>query len=107
MSELESLFDLQVRAAGLPEPKCEYKFHPSRKFRADRVWVEHRLIVEIMGGTHVAHTGHTSHSGLHRDYEKTNLAQLMGFTVLQFDREMIEDGSAIDLVREFMDRGEQ
>ena len=37
-------------------------------------------------------------SGLHRDYEKLNAAQLMGYVALQFDRRMVEDGSALAAV---------
>ena len=38
------------RAAGLPEPIPEYKFHPLRRWRADYCWPIHKVIVEIEGG---------------------------------------------------------
>ena len=97
MSELEDQFALQLRAAGLPDPKREYRFHGSRRFRADFCWPAFRVIAECNGGTY-QHMGHSTGEGLHRDYEKLNAAQLMGYVALQFDRRMIEDGSALAAV---------
>ena len=107
MTDLESLLLLQLRDAGLPEPKLEYQFHPKRKFRADMCWSEYLVIAEINGMTHVASRGHTSWAGLHRDFEKQNQAQLMGYRYFEFDREMIEDGTAIKTICEAMRRCEQ
>ena len=106
-SELEDLLMLEIEAAGLPTPKRQYKFHSSRKFLADFAFVEHRLIVEVNGMTHVASRGHTSFSGIHRDYEKNNCAQLMGYVYLQFDKEMVEDGTAIRAICDYLGRCEE
>ena len=38
------------RAAGLPEPVPEYRWHPVRKFRADYAIPLHRILIEIDGG---------------------------------------------------------
>ena len=38
------------RAAGLPEPVPEYRWHPVRKFRADYALPLHRVLIEIHGG---------------------------------------------------------
>ena len=106
MTELEALFDLQVKAYGLPEPLREYQFHPTRKFRADRCWSDHRLIVELNGGTWMKKSGHNTATGIHRDYEKSNAAQLMGYTYLQFTRKELDDLTAIETVKAFLERGE-
>ena len=107
MTDLEALLLWQLKDAGLPEPKTQYQFHPQRRWLADFCWPESRLIVEVNGMTHVASRGHTSYSGIHRDYEKANGAQDMGYRYYQFDREMIEDGTAIRTICEAMRRCEQ
>ena len=38
------------KSMGIPAPVTELKFHPSRKFRFDYAWPEHRVAVEINGG---------------------------------------------------------
>jgi len=106
MSDLEHELLLQLRAVGL-NPKRQYQFHPQRKFRADFAWPEHRLIVEVMGSTWIPNTGHTSGRGIQRDYEKSNLAQLMGYTYLQFTRKDIEDGTALSTIEEVIRRAEK
>ena len=89
----------------LPEPKRQYKFHANRKFLADFCWSEYRLIVEINGGTWMRKSGHNTAVGIHRDYEKSNCAQLMGHTYLQFTRKELDDLTAIETVKAFMERG--
>lgn len=71
------------RAHGLPEPIPEFRFHASRKWRADYCWPDQRIIVEIDGGiwTGGRHSGGT---GQLRDMEKLNAAALLGFLVLRY-----------------------
>ena len=107
MTDLETLLLLQIRDAGLPEPKTQYKFHGTRKWKADVCFPCERIICEVNGGTHQASRGHTSFAGLHRDYEKQNAAQLMGYRYFEFDHEMIEDGTAIRTICEALERCEQ
>ena len=104
--ELEDLLMNDILTAGLPTPKRQYKFHSSRRWLADFAWPESLLIVEVNGMTHVASRGHTSFSGIHRDYEKNNCAQLMGYVYLQFDKEMVEDGTAIRAICDYLGRCE-
>ncbi len=101
-SELECLLMDDIEKAGLPTPKRQYKFHSARRWLADFCWPESRLIVEVNGATHVASRGHTSYAGIHRDYEKANGAQMMGYRYYQFDREMVEDGTAIRAICEYL-----
>lgn len=104
MTDLEALLLWQLKDAGLPTPKTQYRFHSSRRWLADFCWPESRLIVEVNGMTHVASRGHTSYAGIHRDYEKANGAQAMGYRYYQFDREMVEDGTAIRLICDYLGR---
>ena len=98
MTELEAELLSQMSAAGLPAPITEFQFHPFRKWKADMCYPERKLIIEVMGGTY-AHMGHSTGQGIHRDYEKANEAQLLGYTYLQFDRQMIEDGKALNTIK--------
>ena len=61
-----------------------------RKFRWDFCWKSARLLVEINGGTFTK-GAHSTGTGLRRDYEKNNLAQLAGWRCLMFDGEMVID----------------
>ena len=106
MSDLEDTFAFHIAALGLPEPKRQYKFHGTRKFLADFCWPEYRLIVEVNGGTWMQKSGHNTGIGIHRDYEKSNCAQLMGYTYLQFTGKELDDLSAIDTVKAFIARHE-
>jgi len=106
MSELENILALELQHAGLPTPKRQYRFHSTRRWLADFCWPESRLIVEVNGMTHVASRGHTSYAGIHRDYEKANGAQDMGYRYYQFDREMVEDGTAIRMIFDYLGRCE-
>jgi len=107
MTDLEALLLWQLKDAGLPEPKTQYQFHPQRRWKADFCYPEYRIIAEVNGMTHQASRGHTSFAGLHRDYEKQNAAQLMGYRYFEFDREMIEDGTAIRTICDAVGRCEQ
>jgi very-short-patch-repair endonuclease len=98
MSGLEDLLAVHIRAAGLPEPMREYRFLQGRKFRADFAWEKQRVLAEVQGGTY-AHMAHSTGTGIERDYEKGNLANLAGWRYLQFSRRMIEDGTAIETLK--------
>lgn len=98
MSELEDLLLFHIKVSGLPEPVREYVFLPGRKFRADMAYVEKKLLIEVQGGIYTK-SAHNTGQGLERDYTKYNLANLCGWRVLQFSRSMIEDGTAVELIK--------
>ena len=106
MSGLEDMLALELRANGINFIR-EYQFHPKRKYRADFAMPEHRIIVECQGAIYVPQTGHTSGKGIQRDYHKSNCAQLMGYTYLQYSRRDIEDGTAIREICEVIGRCEK
>ncbi len=106
MTDLEALLLWQIRDAGLPEPHTQYQFHGTRKWKADVAFPQFRVICEVNGGTH-QHMAHSTGTGIHRDYEKQNAAQLMGYRYFEFDRQMIEDGTAINTICEAIGRCEQ
>ena len=101
MTNLELLMLAQIRTAGLPEPEQEYRFHPSRKWRFDFAWPDLLLAVEVEGGTW-ARGRHTRGKGFRGDCIKYGEALILGWQVLRATGDMIEDGTAIEmLVRAF------
>ena len=84
------------RAAGLPEPIPEYKFHHARRWRADYCWPIHKVIVEVEGGVWTEGR-HTRGSGFVKDMEKYNAAALLGFYVLRYTPQQL--GQAVGDLR--------
>jgi very-short-patch-repair endonuclease len=98
--DVEDEFLFQIRAIGLSLPIREYRAIPLRRYRWDFAWPEERfkLLVEIQGSTWRPNTGHTSGTGIARDYEKHNLAVLAGWRVLFFTTQDVRDGSALTVL---------
>ncbi len=96
----EETFALQCRAYGLA-PVREYKFHPDRKWKADFAFPQHRLLVEIEGGTE-GRSRHRSDEGYEGDCLKYNAAALLGWHVLRYTTQIAKSAVAIDQVRAFI-----
>lgn len=99
---LELAFKQQLRAVSLLEGcKCEYQFHPTRKWRFDFAWPHMMLAIEVEGGTHSG-GAHVRGKGYQEDCEKYNEATAMGWTLFRFTAEMIKSGKAILFVEDFI-----
>ena len=81
------------RAAGLPEPVPEYRFHPLRKWRFDYAFPLHRVAVEIDGGLWTQGR-HNRAAGYIADMEKLNAAALLGFRVLRYTPQQLNQAIA-------------
>lgn len=90
-ADLTTLF----RLVGLPKPKTEFRFHPSRRWRFDFAFSQIMLAVEREGGTW-GRSRHTTGKGYAADCAKYNEAQILGWRVLRFTVDMIRDGRALD-----------
>jgi len=90
--ELELL--QHIRAHRLPEPEREYAFVPGRKFRADFAYPDAGLLIEVEGGTR-GRGGHSTHDGISRDIEKSNLATLGGWRLLRCSSEQVTNGQCV------------
>ncbi len=100
-SPLEDLFAMQLDAAGLGGYVREYQAIPGRKFRFDFAWKQQRLLVEIQGG--VWNGGaHGRPTGITRDMNKLNQAQIHGWKVLQFDTKMVKSGEALNVTEQIL-----
>jgi very-short-patch-repair endonuclease len=95
-SDLEAEFAYQIKVIGLAEPKREYKFHPTRKWRLDFAWDEKKIGVEIQGGTYKGGR-HTRALGYRNDREKINNATLLGWRILEFTSDMVKSGEALNI----------
>jgi very-short-patch-repair endonuclease len=86
-----------LRAAGLPEPVRELRFHASRRWRFDLAYPDRMVAIEVDGATWTGGR-HTRGAGYEADCEKVNEAILAGWTVLRFTSGMVDDGRALATV---------
>lgn len=86
-----------IRAAGLPEPNQEVRFHPVRLWRMDMAYPRLKIAVEIHGGIY-SQGRHVRGDGFTEDRIKMAEAQLLGWLVLEITPGMIKDGRALDLL---------
>lgn len=100
VSKLEETLAFQLTTAGIAYER-EYQFDPKRKWRVDFRILGTNLLVEINGGTWMVKSGHSTGKGIERDYEKSNAAQLLGFTYLQYTKKEIDNLVALDTIREY------
>jgi len=100
-SALENLFAMQLDSAGLTGYVREYQAIPGRKFRFDFAFLRERLLVEINGGT-FTRGGHSTGTGIRRDYTKQNLCQIAGYKLLTFDADMVKSGQALDFTEKML-----
>lgn len=121
----EGLFDRQVLLLGLPEPQREYRFaahhvgwfsEPRPKgrlrelldaeglsdWRFDFAWPALMIAVEIEGGLYRGR--HTSPKGYAEDCRKLNMAQWLGWTVLQVTGDDVRTMRAVQLAERFIKR---
>jgi very-short-patch-repair endonuclease len=69
--------------------ECEVQL-PPRRFRYDFRIPGTKVLVEVNGGTyHSKRLGHSSASGIARDYEKANYAQYKGWQQFTFDTKQV------------------
>jgi very-short-patch-repair endonuclease len=97
MSAPEELFSLHLRAAKLPTPVREYRFHPVRKFRFDFAYPEKKLAIEIDGATY-SNGRHNRGKGYEADCFKMALALSLGWSVYRFTSGQVADGTAISFI---------
>lgn len=92
------LLIFQIRALKLPDPEREFRFYPSRRWRSDLAWPDHKLLVEFEGGVYTKGR-HTRGKGFERDCEKYNTATIAGYRVLRFTTSDVKSGQAVDMIQ--------
>ena len=93
-SRLEMRFETLWRASGGPELEKEFRFHPTRRWRADFAHLPSRTLIEIEGGIYV-NGRHNRGAGFAADLEKYFEASLAGWHVVRLGpNELTSDGIA-------------
>lgn len=91
----------QCRTTGLPDPEREWRGIPGRRFRFDLAFPDHRVAVEVDGGSwQVGEDGqqggrHNRASGFAADCEKLSLAAAHGWRVVRCTPEQVRMGQAL------------
>lgn len=98
----EAALALQLKAAGI-EFVREYRFHPVRRWRFDFALAEYKLAVEVEGGTY-ARGRHTRGGGYAEDCIKYAEAVCLGWRVLRFTTDQVEDGTAMKYITWYVER---
>lgn len=88
-------FLIQIKAAKLPIPYQEYRFHNKRRWRVDFMWKSPPVIFEIEGGV-FSNGRHVRGIGFSRDCEKYNEATLLGYQLFRVTPEHILSGKALN-----------
>ena len=96
VSKLEQRFALLWRALGGPALEREFKFHTTRKWRADFAHMPSRTLIEIEGGIWIRGR-HTSPKGFTADAEKYLEAALSGWRVLRLVDQQIK-GATVERI---------
>ena len=81
-SRLERRFELLWRAVNGPTLQPEFRFHPTRKWRADYAHLDSRTLIELEGGVWVGGR-HNRSAGFVADAEKYLEAVLAGWRVVR------------------------
>ena len=97
MSDAVLSLQFHLRAAGLPLPVPELRFHPDRRWRFDLAWPDRMVAIEVDGGSWIGGR-HTSGSGFENDCIKLSTAAALGWRVLRVTPRMIERGQALELI---------
>jgi len=82
------------------EPVFSHFMPTKRKFRADFLCPQLKMIIEINGGQYSDGGGrHTrGGKGYETDLTKLNLAQMNGYKIIQFTYQMLERGEHLTLI---------
>jgi very-short-patch-repair endonuclease len=97
VSDLGDALAFQLRVMEAPEPVREYQFHPTRKWRFDLCYPSAMLAIEADGGQWTGGR-HQRGAGYEKDCAKINTATLMGWRVLRFTTNMVDDGRAVAVI---------
>ena len=95
---MDNKYILELILENLPEDVItEYKFYPSRKFRADYfIKINDSGIIVELEGAIFTQGRHTRGKGYARDCAKYNFAAEMGYPVLRYNSESLKDPEAVE-----------
>lgn len=79
----------------------EYRFHPTRKWRADFHLTDTKVLIEVEGGIW-SNGRHTRGSGYLGDMEKYNEATALGYQILRFSTQQVLTGVAVEQIEKVL-----
>lgn len=91
----------QLRLLRVPEPVREFRFHETRRWRADFAWPKYGLAVEIDGGL-FTHGRHSRGAGMLADMEKYNELTHAGWAVLRYAPAQVRSAFAAQDIKRFL-----
>ena len=97
-SRLEAKFSLYWRSLGGPSLVPEFRFDPTRRWRADFAHIESRTLIEIEGGVFVFGRHNRPH-GFVLDCEKYLHAWLAGWSVVRLTASQITTPNIEQIIR--------
>lgn len=92
-------FRAACRAALIPEPVPECRFHPTRRWRFDYAWPEQKVALEVEGGVWTRGR-HTRGAGFLADLSKYNSAVLLGWKVIRTTPDKLVSAETLAMLRE-------
>lgn len=92
-------FPMLCKASGIPEPVSEFRFHPTRQWRADWAWPAQRVLLEVEGGIWTKGR-HSRGAGMLKDMEKYNAATAMGYRVFRCVPKTLRATETLDMLQE-------
>jgi very-short-patch-repair endonuclease len=92
---------LSLSSHPLPMPQRQVGFDSKRKWAFDFAWVEHKLALEVDGGTW-SRGRHNRGAGYEEDCKKINEATCQGWRVLRVTTKQVESGEAIDWIERML-----
>ena len=99
-NEFEAKLALELKALKL-DFEQEFKFHQSRKWRADFHLKGRMILIEVEGGIWSGGR-HTRGKGYIGDMQKYNAATMMGYQVIRFSTEQVKSGLAIQQIEKMV-----
>ena len=94
-NEAEDVLEQMLNDEGYVADR-EYRWHPTRKFRADFALVQDGILIEIEG------SGHRTYTRFVSDIDKYNQATLHGWRLLRCQPKQVDEGYIIDLLEEML-----
>ncbi len=94
-----TIFTQLCTQSGLPKPVPEFRFHPTRKWRFDFAFVDHKVALEVEGAIWTGGR-HTRGKGFTNDMIKYNSAGAMGWIVLRCQPSELLRTATLDYIRQ-------
>ena len=97
MNPAEDLLAIHLDELGLAYER-QFRYVPGRRFRADFALPAYRLLIEVAGGVYTR-KAHGSVTGVLADIDRLNRGTILGWRMLRVTPQMVEDGTAKEMVR--------